>query len=89
MNLIYQNGIIPTINKPTRVTEKLQQQLIISLIIVLQKILRYFSSQMFQIIFQCAFFFLLTNLFTKNDVIYHHKRIINEEKIEDFLQNLY
>ena len=31
----------------------------------------------------------MTNLFTKNDVIYQYKRIINNEQIEAFLQNLY
>ena len=30
-----------------------------------------------------------TNLLTKNDVIYQYKRIINDEKIEASLQNLY
>ena len=44
---------------------------------------------MFQIIFQFAFFFPSTNLFTKNDAIYQYKRTINDEKIEAFLQNLY
>ena len=43
---------------------------------------------MFQIIFQFAFFFPSTNLFTKNDVIYQ-QRNINDEKIEAFPQNLY
>ena len=30
-----------------------------------------------------------TNLFTRNDVIYQYKKIINDEKVEAFLQNLY
>ena len=44
---------------------------------------------MFEIIFQFAFFFPSTDLFTKNDVIYQYKRTINDKKIEAFLQNLY
>ena len=43
---------------------------------------------MFLIIFQFAFFFPSTNLFTKN-VIYRYKRTINDEKIEAFNQNIY
>ena len=44
---------------------------------------------MFQVIFQSAFLFLQQTYFKKNDVIYQYKRIINDEKIEAFLQNLY
>ena len=39
--------------------------------------------------FPIRVFFLSTNLFTKNDVIYQYKRTINDKKIEAFLQNLY
>ena len=34
-------------------------------------------------------FIPLTNLVSKTDVIYQYKRILNDEKIESFLQNLY
>ena len=44
MNLIYQNGMIPTINKPTRVTKKLQQQQIISLLTISKLILKYINN---------------------------------------------
>ena len=39
--------------------------------------------------FLICIFIPSTNLFTKNDVIYQYKRIINDEKTEAFLQNLY
>ena len=39
---------------------------------------------MFKIVLKFVFLFL-----TKYDVIYQYKRIINDEKIEAFLQNLY
>ena len=50
LNLIYQNGMIPIMYKPTRVTKKMLQQQIISLLAVLQKILlkQQQTSQMFQ-----------------------------------------
>ena len=35
LNLIYQNGMIPTINKPTRVTKKTATAIIISFLTVL------------------------------------------------------
>ena len=84
--------MIATINKPTRVTKKLQQPAINRIItnsfaknnfkaaIIKPNISEYFP----------IFIFIpSTNLFTKNGVIYLYKRINADEKTDAFLQNTY
>ena len=90
-NLIYQNGMIPTINKPTRVTEKTATA--IDHIITNSFVDNTFKTAIIKSDvsdhFPICIFIPSTNLYTKNDVIYQYKIIINDEKIESFLQNLY
>ena len=90
MNLIYQNGMIPTINKPTRVTKKTATA--IDHIITNSFVENTFKTAIIMSDvsdhFPVCIFIPSANLFTKN-VIYQYKRIINDEKIEAFLQNLY
>ena len=90
-NLIYQKGMIPTINKPVRVTKK-------NAIAIDHNITNSFAENTFKTAiiksdvsdhFPICIFIPSTNLFTKNDVIYQYKRTINDEKIEPFLQNIY
>ena len=87
--------MIPTINKPTRVTKKLQQPAISHIItnsfaknnfkaaIIKSKYFRLFSN------WKIYIFVPSTNLFTKNGVIYLYKRINADEKTDAFLQNTY
>ena len=90
MNLIYQNGITPTINKPTRVTKKTATA--IDHIITNSFVENTFKTAIIKSDvsdhFSICIYIPSTNLFTKNDIIYQYKRIINDEKIEAFLQNL-
>ena len=90
-NLKYESDMIPIINKPTRVTKK-------NCTAIDHIIINSFVENTFKIAilksdvsdhFPVCIFISSTNLFTKNDVIYQYKRIINKEKIEAFLQNLY
>ena len=83
MNLIYQNGIIPTINKPTRVTEKLQQQLIISLITVLQKILQVRCFRSFS---NLHFFFFQQTYLQKMMLSVIIKELLMKKKLKIFFK---
>ena len=82
MNLIYQNGMIPTINKPTRVTKKTATA--IDHIITNSFVENTFKTAIIKTCFRSFsnlhFFFPSTNLFTKNDVIYQYERTINDKK---------
>ena len=85
---MYQNGmipIIPTINKPKTATT-------IGHIITNSFVENTFKTAIIKSdvsdLFPTCIFVPSTNLLTKNDVIYQYKRIINNEKIEAFLQNL-
>ena len=90
-NLIYQNGMITTINKPIRVTKK-------TAIAIHHIITNSFVENTFRIAiiksdvsdhFPICVFISSANLFTKNGVIYQYKRITNHDKNKAFLQNLY
>ena len=83
MNLIYENGIIPTINKPTRVTEKLQQQLIISLITVLQKILQVRCFRSFS---NLNFFFFQQTYLQKMMLSVIIKELLMKKKLKIFFK---
>ena len=87
LNLIYQNGMIPTINKPTRVTKKTATA--IDHIITNSFVENTFKTATIKVDFLIWIFIPSANVFTKNVVIYQYKRITNDEKIEAFLQNLY
>ena len=80
-----------TINKPTRVTKKAATA--IDHIITNSFVENIFKTAIIKSDvsdhFPFCIFIPSTNLFTKNDIIYQYKRIINDEKIEAFLQNLY
>ena len=82
--------MIPTINKATRVTKKTATA--IDHIITNSFVENPFKTAIIKSgasdHFLIRIFIPSTKLFTKNDVIYQYKRIINDEKIEAFLQNL-
>ena len=82
--------MMPTINKPKRVTKKTATA--IDHIITNSFVENTFKTAIIKTCFRSfsnLHFFPSTNLFTKNDVIYQYKRTINDKKIEAFLQNLY
>ena len=89
LNLIYQNGMIPTINKPTRVTKKTATAIDHFITngfpenTLKTAIIKSDVSDHFRI----CIFIPSTNLFAKNDVIYQYKS--KYETIQAFLQNLY
>ena len=87
MNLFYQNGMIPTIKKPARVTEKTATSIdhIITNSFVENTFKTTISKSDVSDHFPVCIFIPSANLFTKSDVIYQYKRIINDEKIKDFL----
>ena len=91
LNLVYQNGMIPTINKPTRVTKKTATA--IDHIITNSFVEKTFKTAIIKsdvsYHFPICILFLSTNFFTQNDVIYQYKRTIIDKKIDAFLQNLY
>ena len=85
MNLIYQNGVIPTINKPTRFTKKTtteMQHFCRTNIFVENTFKTAIIKSDVSDHFPMCIFIPSTNLFTRNDVIYQYKRIINDEKLK-------
>ena len=70
--------MIPTINKPTRVTKKTATA--IDHIIVENTFKTAIIKTDVSNHFPICIFFPLTNLFTKNDVIYQYERTINDKK---------
>ena len=87
---MYQNGTIPPIKKPTRLTKKTATT-------INHIITNDFKINTFKIAiiksdvsnhFPICIFIPSANAFTKTDVIYQYKKTINDEKIEAFLQNL-
>ena len=92
LDLKYRNGMIPTINKPARVTKKLQQPAI-NCIITNSFAKNNFKAAIMKSnisdYFPIFIFVPSTILFTKNSVIYLYKRIIADEKTDAFLQNIY
>ena len=82
LNLIYQNGMIPNINKPTRVTKKTATAVdhIITNSFVENTFKTAIIKTCFRLFSNLHFFFPSTNLFTKNDVIYQYERTINDKK---------
>ena len=87
-NSIYQNGMIPTINKPTRVTKKTAST--IDHIITNSFVENTFKTAIIKSDvsdhFPICIFFPSANLFTKNDVIYQYKRTINDKKLKLFFK---
>ena len=83
--------MIPTINKLTRVTKKTPTETdhIITNIFVENTFKTAIIKLDVSDHFLMCIFIPSTNLFTRNDVIYQYKKIINDEKVEAFLQNLY
>ena len=91
VNLLYQNNMIPIINKPTRVTKKQQQQQTISSeIVLLIPILKLkLLKVILVIIFRFVFFLSPMIDENKNEVTHIYKRNINSETVEKFNQKLY
>ena len=91
MDLIYQNRLISAINKPTRITQKTckNNRYIITNSFVENTFKTAIIKTDVSGQFPIFIFIPLTNLFTKNEVIYQYKRIINYERIEVFIQNIY
>ena len=80
LNLIYQNGMIPTINKPTRFTKKTAAA--IDHIITNSFVKNTFKTAITKSDVSDhypIFFFSSTNLFTKNHVFHEDKRTINDK----------
>ena len=88
LNLIYENSMIPTINKPTRVTR--QSAVAIDYILTNYFVNFDFKTAIFKSDisdhFPISFFLPMTNEFSKTEPIYIHKRIINNNAIEMFRQ---
>ena len=82
--------MIPTINKPTRVTKK--SKTATDHIITSSFVENTFKTAIIKSdvsnYFPICIFIPSANLFAISDVIYQYKRIINDEKNEAFLQNL-
>ena len=82
--------MITTIHKPTRLTKKTATA--IDGIITNSFVENTFKTAIIKSDvsdhFPICIFFPSTNLFTKNGVIYHYKRVINDEKIETSLKFL-
>ena len=76
--------MIPTINKLTRVTKKTPTETdhIITNIFVENTFKTAIIKLDVSDHFLMCIFILSTNLFTRNDVIYQYKRIINDEKLK-------
>ena len=91
LNLIYQNGMIPTRNKPTRVIRKtataINHILTNSFIDTTIKvgIIKSDVSDHFPI----YLFIPSEKVSVENEIVYIYKKIINDETIEAFTQNLY
>ena len=89
--MIYQNGMIPTINKPTRVSRKtataIDHILTNSFIDTTIKtgIIKSDVSDHFPI----CLFIPSEKVSVENEIVYIYKRIINDERIEVSTQNLY
>ena len=91
LNSVYQNGMIRTINKPTQVTRKtvtaindiLTNSFIDTTIktgIIKSDVLDHFP---------ICLFIPSEKVSAENEIVYIYKRIINDETIEAFTQNLY
>ena len=84
LNLIYENSMIPTINKPTRVTRQILTNFFVNFD---------FKTTIFKCDisnhFPISFFLPMTNEFSETEPIYIHKRIINNNAIEMFRQKLH
>ena len=80
--------MIPTINKPTRVTKKTATA--INHIITNSFVENTFKTAIIKSDvsdhYPICIFIPLTNLFTKNDVIYQYKRTIKEKKLKLFFK---
>ena len=91
LNLIYENSMVPTINKPTRVTR--QSTTAIDRILKNCFVNFDFKGAIFKSDisdhFPISFFLPMINEFSKTEPIYVHKRIINSNAIEMFRQKLH
>ena len=91
LNLVYDNSIIPTINKPTRVTR--QSAAAVDLILTNFSINFDFKIATFKIDisdhFPVSFFLPMANEISKTKPIYIHKITINNNAIVMFRQEFY
>ena len=89
LNLIYENIMIPTINKPTRVTRQSSiPHILTNWFVNFNFKTSIFKSDIFDH-FSISFFLPITNEFSKTELIYIHKIIINDYAIETFCQKLH
>ena len=90
-NLIYENCMIPTINKSTRVTRQSAtavDHILTNCFINFDFKIAFFKCDISDH-FPISFFLPMTNKFSKAELIYAHKRIINNNAIEMFCQKLH
>ena len=91
LNLINQNGMIPTIKKPTRVTRKMAAAIDHTLsnsfinTAIKTGIIKSDVSDHFPV----CLFIPSGEVFVETEIVYKYKRIINDETIEASTQNLY
>ena len=91
LNLLYQNNMIPIINKPTRVTKKTAtaiDHIITNCFVDTNFKTAIFKSDISDHFLICVFLSPMIDE-NKNEVTYIYKRNINSEKIEKFNQKLY
>ena len=91
INLIYENSMIPTINKPTRVTRQTAtaiDHILTNLFVNFDFKTAIFKSYISDH-FPISFFLPMANEFSKAEPIYIHKRIINNNATEMFCQKLH
>ena len=91
LNIIYQNGMLPTINKPTRVTRKTATA--IDHIITNDYIESLFKTAIIKSDisdhFPICIFFPSNTLSTENQINYQYKRTIDSQRIAAFYQKLF
>ena len=91
LNLVYENSMIPKINKPTRVTRQsatAMNHILTNCFINFDFKTAIFKSDISDH-FLISFFLSMTNEFSKTEPIYIHKRMINNSAIEMFRQKLH
>ena len=91
LNLIYQNSMIPTTNKPTQITRKAATA--IDHILTNSFIDTTFKTGIIKsdVLDHLPIFLFIHSekVSVENEIVYIYKRIINDETIEAFTQNLY
>ena len=89
--MILQNGMIPTINKPPRVTRKTATAIdhVLTNTFIDTTIKTGIIKSDISDHFPICLFIPSEKVSTESEIVYIYKRIINDETIESFTQNLY